>query len=98
MSVVGFGTTKTTTDTLLFQNFKTVSLFSDFAEIIGNGNLNNQDVWSVGRKPLSSEYVKINQGHTVTVGQDITLKNITLQGNLQFTGIIKSNCFGVIKK
>lgn len=89
-----FGTTKTTTDTLLFQNFKTVSLFSDFVETIGNGNWNNRDVWSVGRKPLSSEYVKINQGHTVTVGQDITVKNIMLQGNLQFTGNYKVNILG----
>lgn len=89
-----FGTEKTTTDTLLFQHFKTVSIFSDFVETIGNGNWNNQEVWSVGRKPLSSEYVKINQGHTVTVGQDITVKNIMLQGNLQFTGNYKVTILG----
>ncbi len=63
-------------------------------ETVGNGNWNNRDVWSVGRKPLSSEYVKINAGHTVTVGQDITVKNIRLEGNLNFTGNYKVNVLG----
>ncbi len=89
-----FGTNKTVTNSLLFRNFNTISLFSDFVETVGNGNWNNRDVWSVGRKPLSSEYVKINPGHTVTVGQDVTVKNIRLEGNLNFTGNYKVNVLG----
>ena len=89
-----FGTAKTTTDSLLFRNFNTISLFSDFVETVNTGNWNNRDVWSVGRKPLSSEYVKINPGHTVTVGQDVTVKNIQLEGNLNFTGNYKVNVVG----
>jgi uncharacterized protein (DUF1501 family) len=89
-----FGTNKTVTDTLLFRNFKTISLFSDFVETVGTGNWNSRDVWSVGRKPLASEYVKINQGHTVTVGQDVSVKNIMLEGNLNFTGNYKVNVLG----
>jgi uncharacterized protein (DUF1501 family) len=89
-----FGTNKTVTNTLLFQNFKTISLFSDFVETVGTGNWNNRDVWSVGRKPLASEYVKVNAGHTLTVGQDVTVKNIRLEGNLNFTGNYKVNVLG----
>ena len=89
-----FGTSRSTTDSLLFRNFNTVSLFSDFVETIGNGNWNNRDVWSVGRKPLSTEYVKVNPGHTVTVSQDVTVKNIRLEGNLNFTGSFKVNVLG----
>jgi uncharacterized protein (DUF1501 family) len=89
-----FGTNKTVTDTLLFRNFKTISLFSDFVETVGTGNWNNRDVWSVGRKPLASEYVKVNAGHTLTVGQDVTVKNIRLEGNLNFTGNYKVNVLG----
>jgi uncharacterized protein (DUF1501 family) len=89
-----FGTAKTTTNSLLFRNFNTISLFSDFVETVGNGNWNNRDVWSVGRKPLASEYVKVNPEHTVTVGQDVTVKNIRLEGNLNFTGNYKVNVVG----
>jgi uncharacterized protein (DUF1501 family) len=89
-----FGTNKTVTDTLLFRNFKTISLFSDFVETVGTGNWNNRDVWSVGRKPLASEYVKVNAGHTLTVGQDVSVKNIRLEGNLNFTGNYKVNVLG----
>ncbi len=89
-----FGTAKATTNSLLFRNFNTISLFSDFVETVGTDNWNNRDVWSVGRKPLSSEYVKINPGHTVTVGQDVSVKNIRLEGNLNFTGNYKVNVLG----
>jgi uncharacterized protein (DUF1501 family) len=89
-----FGTSRATTDTLLFRNFNTVSLFSNFVETVATGNWQNRDVWSVGRKPLSTEYVKINAGHTLTVGQDVTVKNIQLQGNINFTGNFKVNVLG----
>ena len=89
-----FGTARSTTDSLLFRNFNTVSLFSNFVETVGTGNWQNRDVWSVGRKPLSTEYVKVNPGHTVTIGQDVSVKNIQLQGNLNFTGNFKVNVLG----
>ena len=89
-----FGTAKATTNSLLFRNFNTISLFSDFVETVSTGNWNNRDVWSVGRKPLSSEYVKINPGHNVTIEQDVSVKNIRLEGNLNFTGNYKVNVLG----
>lgn len=81
-----FGTTHTTTDTLLFHDFPTVSLFSDTVETIASGNWQDPSVWSVGRVPLGSEYVKVNTGHSITIGQTVTVKNIRLEGNIQFTG------------
>ena len=61
---------------------------------MSTGNWNNRDVLSVGRKPLSSEYVKINPGHNVTIEQDVSVKNIRLEGNLNFTGNYKVNVLG----
>jgi hypothetical protein len=85
-----FGTAKTTIDSLLFRNFNSISLLSDFVETVGNGNWNNRDVWSVRPKSLNSEYVKINPEHTVTVGQE----NIRLEENWNFTGDYKVNVLG----
>ena len=81
-----FGTVPTTTDTLLFHDFPTVSLFSDTIETIASGNWQDQSVWSVGRVPLASEYVKVNAGHTMTIDHTITVKNIQLEGKLNITG------------
>jgi uncharacterized protein (DUF1501 family) len=89
-----FGTAKSTTDTVLFKNFKTISLFSNYVETIATGQWDNQNIWSVGRKPLATEYVKINSGHTVTVSQDVYVKNIQLEGNINFTGKFKVNVTG----
>ena len=81
-----FGTAPTTTDTVLFRNFPTVSLFSDTVESIATGNWQNPAVWSVGRVPLATEYVKVNAGHTLTIDQTISVKNIRLEGKLNVTG------------
>ncbi|GAB4013525.1 DUF1501 domain-containing protein [Spirosoma migulaei] len=81
-----FGTAHTTTNSLLFHEFPTVSLFSDTVETVTSGNWQNPNVWTVGRVPFASEYVKINAGHTVTLDQTISVKNIRLEGKLQFTG------------
>ena len=81
-----FGTAHSTTNTLLFREFPTVSLFSDTVETVASGNWMDGAVWTVGRVPFASEYVKINAGHTLTLNQTITVKNIRLDGKLKFTG------------
>lgn len=81
-----FGTPQPTTDTLLYHNFPTVSLFSDTVGSIQSGNWTDPATWSVGRMPLANEYVQVNAGHTVTVGQTVSIRNLKLNGKLKFTG------------
>lgn len=81
-----FGTSLTTTNTLLFRNFNTISLFSDMVETVASGNWADPAIWSVNRRPLPGEYVKINNGHSVRVQQHITVKNVLLEGNLELAG------------
>ncbi|QMW06082.1 DUF1501 domain-containing protein [Spirosoma foliorum] len=81
-----FGTQRTTTNTLLFHEFPTVSLFSNTVETVATGNWKDPNVWTVGRVPFANEYVKVNAGHTLTVDKTISVKNIRLEGKLLFTG------------
>ena len=81
-----FGNPQTTTDSLLYHNFPTVSLFSDAVGSIQSGNWTDPATWSVGRMPFANEYVQINTGHTVTVSQMVSAKNLKLNGKLTFTG------------
>ena len=81
-----FGTDHTITNSLLFREFPTVSLFSNTIETIASGNWQDRSVWTVGREPMASEYVKVNAGHTLTINRTITVKNIQLNGKLNFTG------------
>ncbi|GAB4045061.1 DUF1501 domain-containing protein [Spirosoma litoris] len=81
-----FGTQHTTTNTLLFHEFPTVSLFSNTVETVTTGNWKDPNVWTVGRVPFANEYVKVNAGHTLTVDKTISVKNIRLEGKLLFTG------------
>lgn len=81
-----FGTQRSTTSSLLFHEFPTVSLFSSTVETIASGNWQDRNVWTVGRVPLATEYVKVNAGHTLTVDRTIAVKNIRLEGKLNFTG------------
>jgi len=81
-----FGTERTTTNSLLMRNFSTISLFSNTNETIASGFWPDKNIWSTGIVPTSSEYVKINQGHTVSVGQNISVKNIQMDGEFIFLG------------
>ena len=81
-----FGMAHATTNSLLFHEFPTVSLFSDTVETVTSGNWKDKNVWTVGRMPFANEYVKVNAGHTMTVDQTIMVKNIRLEGKLNFTG------------
>ncbi|SFC35397.1 DUF1501 domain-containing protein [Spirosoma endophyticum] len=81
-----FGTAHATTNSLLFREFPTVSLFSDTIETVASGNWKDKNVWTVGRMPFANELVKVNAGHTMTVDQTIMVKNIRLEGKLNFTG------------
>lgn len=87
-----FGAGIDKTNSLLFRSsartldFPTVSLFSNVVETIKTGNWADKTAWSVGRRPLATEYVKVNAGHTMTIDQNILVRNIRLEGKLQFTG------------
>jgi uncharacterized protein (DUF1501 family) len=77
-----FGTAQATTSSVLFRQFPTVSLFSDMVETVASGDWTSGSVWTVGRKPVAGEYVRINAGHTVTLRQSVSVRNIRLDGQL----------------
>ncbi len=77
-----FGTTQTTTNNIIFRNFDTVTLFTDTVDSLATGNWENNSVWSVARKPTSKEVVKVKAGHTVTLNENTSVKNIIVEGDL----------------
>ncbi len=87
-----FGVGIPKTNTLLFKtspmtlDFPTVSLFSGVVETVKTGNWADRTVWSVGRKPLPTEFVRVNAGHTLTVDAPLVVRNITLRGTIRYTG------------
>ncbi|AUD07157.1 DUF1501 domain-containing protein [Spirosoma pollinicola] len=81
-----FGTAPATTDAVLSRNFPTVSLFSTMVETVSSGNWQDRTAWSVGRVPFITDYVRVNAGHTLTVNNTISVRNIQLNGKLNFTG------------
>jgi uncharacterized protein (DUF1501 family) len=87
-----FGAGVPKTNSLLFRSsvntldFPTVSLFSDTVETLKTGDWADSSVWTVGRKPFANEFVRVNAGHTVTVGAPTTVRNIKLDGKIKFTG------------
>lgn len=89
-----FGTQATTTDTLLFRNFTTISLFSDVIETVASGRWDNPNVWTAGRPPFANEYVRVNAGHSVQVVAPITVRNIQMNGNLEYMGNFGLNITG----
>lgn len=78
-----FGTPATKTDALLFRKFDTTSLFSTTVESLKSGNWPDRSVWSSGRVPAPTDYVRINSGHTVGLGQNITVRNIQVDGGAE---------------
>lgn len=87
-----FGAGIAKTNTLLFKTspttlgFPTVSLFSNFVETLKTGNWADKSVWSVGRKPMPTEFVRVNAGHILTVDSPLTVRNIKLDGKIRYTG------------
>ncbi|MCY7359617.1 MAG: DUF1501 domain-containing protein, partial [Rudanella sp.] len=90
-----FGAGVAKTNTLLFRSsttaldFPTVSLFSNEVETVASGAWTNKSVWTVGRQPFPGEFVRVNTGHTVTIGQNTTVRNVKLNGKIQLTGPYK---------
>lgn len=83
-----FGTSATNTDQILFKNFKTISLFSDTVQSISSGAWANPEIWSNGRVPAIRDFVRINSGHVVDVGQNVTARDVKVEvgGELKFLG------------
>lgn len=75
-----FGADGSTTDSLLFKNFKTTSLFSNVIETTASGAWLDRSIWSAGRAPGAGDYVRVNPGHTVALGQNVTVRNIQVEG------------------
>jgi hypothetical protein len=91
-----FGTAASKTDQILYKNFKTTSLFSDVVQTISSGSWPNPAIWSNGRVPTSTASIRINSGHVVEIGQNITAKNIKVEvgGELKFLGDYSANITG----
>jgi len=89
-----FGTASSKTDQLLFKNFKTTSLFSDTVQTIASGAWPNPEIWSNGRVPSATEKIVVNAGHVIEVGQNITAKNLQVDGELKFLGDFDVNITG----
>lgn len=91
-----FGTAATKTDQLLFKNFKTTSLFSDTIQSLASGSWLNPEIWSNGRVPSSNEFITIKKGHIIELGQNITARDITVEGGgeLKFLGNYDVNITG----
>jgi uncharacterized protein (DUF1501 family) len=77
-----FGTTQATTNNIIFRNFDTVTLFTDTVDTLATGNWENNSIWSAARKPMANEVVKVKAGHTVTLNENSSVKNVILEGNL----------------
>ncbi|MET7253239.1 DUF1501 domain-containing protein [Dyadobacter fermentans] len=75
------GATETTSNSILYKNFTTTSLFSDTVQSLGSGMWPDRAIWSTGRMPGPNDIVVINSGHTISVGQDITVKQVHVEGN-----------------
>ena len=91
-----FGTVPSKTNSLLFKNFKTTSLFSDVIQSISSGSWHNPEIWSNGRVPTVASIIRINSGHIVEVGQNITAKDVKVEagGKLRFLGDFGVNITG----
>ncbi|MHA4741423.1 DUF1501 domain-containing protein [Dyadobacter sp. MSC1_007] len=91
-----FGTSGSKTDQILYKNFKTTSLFSDVVQSIASGSWPNPEIWSNGRVPTSSTLIKINAGHIIEVGQNITAREVKVEagGKLKFLGDYSVNITG----
>ncbi len=91
-----FGTAPAQTDAVLFKNFATTSLFSDTVQTLASGAWLNPEIWSHGRVPSSADWVQINAGHTVEVGQNISARDINVMGGgeLKFLGNYNVNITG----
>jgi uncharacterized protein (DUF1501 family) len=80
-----FGSSNTVADGVLFKNFKTTSLFSNVIETVSSGSWPDPNIWSAGRKPGFTDYVKINSGHTVALGQNVEVKNVQIESGGELT-------------
>lgn len=74
------GASETTSNSILYKNFPTTSLFSDTVHSLSSGMWLDRAIWSTGRMPGPNDIVVINSGHTVLLGQDITVKRIQVEG------------------
>jgi uncharacterized protein (DUF1501 family) len=91
-----FGNGGNVTDSVLFKNFKTTSLFSDTVESLSSGFWADPSIWSNGTIPTSGDLIKINSGHVVQVGQNISVRNIEVGSGaeLKFMGNYAVNITG----
>jgi uncharacterized protein (DUF1501 family) len=80
-----FGTQSSTTNSILFKNFKTTSLFSNVIETVSSGSWPDRNIWSAGCMPGPMDYVKVNPGHVVTLGQNITVRNIQIEAGAELS-------------
>lgn len=75
-----FGSPAQNASNVLYNNFPTTSIFSEIVYSLGSGMWPDRLIWSCGRMPGPNDIVVVNSGHTVSVGQDITVRRIQVEG------------------
>jgi uncharacterized protein (DUF1501 family) len=75
-----FGTPEEKINAVLFKGFPSTSLFSETVQSTGSGFWADRSIWSSGRPPGAKDYVQINSGHIVSLGQNISVRNIKIEG------------------
>jgi uncharacterized protein (DUF1501 family) len=75
-----FGSNQTTAQSVLYGGYNTTSLFSNVIESLSSGSWPDRSVWSAGYMPGPADYVKVKAGHIINVGQDLTVRNIFIEG------------------
>lgn len=57
---------------------------TDYMDTAKSGNWNNTSTWSCGTLPTVTDKIIINQGHVVNLSQEVIIKDITLNGIINY--------------
>jgi hypothetical protein len=79
-----FGAGRPKTDSLLLQQFPTISLFSDVCGTVASGPWNSPATWTVGRAPLAGERICVNAGHVVTLSEVVSVRAAQVRGTVRY--------------
>jgi len=62
--------------------FSTLNLYATDYTSTGSGNWSNNSSWSPSGVPGAGDNVTVASGHTITIDQDISINNLTVNGTL----------------
>jgi uncharacterized protein (DUF1501 family) len=91
-----FGRSKADAASLfLNKSFDTVSLFTNEVCTIKTGSWHDEQTWSCGRVPFTTENARICAGHTVTLNANASVKNLQNFGNLTMAAGVRLTVAGL---